>query len=262
MAVEFSSAPTMFGAFHIGWLIGIAAAAVLFFFVFRKLPEKALMHIIFGISVFMVLAEIWKQIFSYIYVYGHQVNMWYFPWQLCDIAMYLGVSLPLLKGKARETDLVFLGTFSLFAAVMALAVPGDMLRIQILLAAHGFLYHGLMILQSMAAIFILRKRLRQNSGSAAQGFWGNVRAFFPAALLFLGTAVIAEAINILSHVALHDRKREPNMFNITPYYESTQPVFHEIALAIGIIPEIFLYLFLIILVAFGIFSLIRIRKND
>ena len=72
------------------------------------------------------------------------------------------------------------------------------------------------------------------------------------------TAVVAEIVNIASHLALHDRKREPNMFNITPYCESTQPVFHEIALAIGIIPEIVLYLVLIILVAFGIFILERI----
>ena len=261
MAVEFQSAPTMFGAFHIGWLIGIAVAAVPFFFLFRKLSEKALVRIIFGIGVFMVLAEIWKQCFSYVYVYGHQINMWYFPWQLCDIAMYLGVLLPFLKGKARDTDLVFLGTFSLFAAIMALAVPGDMLRIQILLATHGFLYHGLMILQSMAAILILGKR----RAGTPKGFGNALRAFTPSVVLFLVTAVIAEIINIASHLALHDRKREPNMFNITPYYESTQPVFHEIALAIGIIPEIILYLFLIILVAFGIFVLERAgmrRKKD
>ncbi|MBR6404762.1 MAG: hypothetical protein IKS18_01035, partial [Lachnospiraceae bacterium] len=134
-------------------------------------------------------------------------------------------------------------------------------RIQILLATHGFLYHGLMILQSMAAILILGKR----RAGTPKGFGNALRAFTPSVVLFLVTAVIAEIVNIASHLALHDRKREPNMFNITPYYESTQPVFHEIALAIGIIPEIILYLFLIILVAFGIFVLERAgmrRKKD
>ena len=38
-----------------------------------------------------------------------------------------------------------------------------------------------------------------------------------------------------------------NMFNITPYFPSTQPVFHDIALKIGVIPEILLYTALIAL---------------
>ena len=37
------------------------------------------------------------------------------------------------------------------------------------------------------------------------------------------------------------------MFNITPYWPTTQPVFHEIALKAGIIPEILLYTALIAL---------------
>ena len=252
MAVEFNTSPPMFGAFHIGWIIGIAAAAVLLFPVFRKLSEKSLSRVIFGISVFMLAAEIWKQYFSYLYVFGRQFNMWYFPWQLCDMAMYLGAFMPLLKGKARETALVFLGTFSLLAAIMALAVPADMLRIQILLAVHGFLYHGLMILQSMAAVLILRKHRK----GTLKGFKNTLRAFAPSVVLFLAAAVIAQTVNIAGHIALRDYDREPNMFSITPYYESTQPVFHEIALAVGIVPEIIIYLLLIILAAFGLFLLL------
>ena len=99
--------------------------------------------------------------------------------------------------------------------------------------------------------------LKKRCAGTPKGFRNALHAFTPAVVLFLVTAVIAEIVNIASHLVLHDRKREPNMFNITPYYESTQPVFHEIALAIGIIPEVILYLILIILVAFGIFVLER-----
>ena len=45
------------------------------------------------------------------------------------------------------------------------------------------------------------------------------------------------------------------MFNITPYYPSTQPVFHEIAVHLGIWTEIFVYLGLIILGAWGLYLL-------
>ena len=251
MAVEFKTVPTMFGAFHIGWRTGITEASLLFYFIFRNLSEKALLRVIFGIGVFMVLGEIWKQYFSYIYVCGRQISLWYFPWQLCSISMYLGVLLPLIKGRARETCLIFLGTYSLLAALMALAVPADMLRIQILLASHGFLYHGLMILQSIAAILMMKRHQKD----APKQFRDIFRAFTPSLLLFFVAAAIAEMVNIISHIALHDPDREPNMFSITPYYESTQPVFHEIALAIGIIPEIILYLLLISLASFGLFIL-------
>ena len=65
-------------------------------------------------------------------------------------------------------------------------------------------------------------------------------------------------INIISYHLIDNLQHVSNMFNITPYYPSTQPVFHEIAVTVGIIPEILLYLLLIAAVSFGIFRLERI----
>ena len=158
--------------------------------------------------------------------------------------MYCSFILRFVKGKVQDAVLVFLSSFSLLAAIMALIVPGDMLRPQILLFMHGFIYHGMMIAESLAAILILRKR-------------GSVR-FYPAVIIFLITAVIAEIINIISYHLIDNLQHVSNMFNITPYYPSTQPVFHEIAVTVGIIPEILLYLLLIAAVSFGIFRLERI----
>ena len=68
-----------------------------------------------------------------------------------------------------------------------------------------------------------------------------------------GMAAVAELINVAAHSLLHDIHREPNMFYITPYYESTQPVLHEIAMAVGIPAEIVIYLTAIALISFGFF---------
>lgn len=251
MGVEFTTVPQPYGAVHIGILIFIAALAAALWFVFKKLDEKKLLRIIVILGAFMIITEIWKQFFVIKYVYGDEVSNWFCPWQLCSMAMYCSFSLLFLKGAARDTVLVFLCTFTPLAAVMALAVPDDMMRPQIALFCHSFLYHALMIVECLAALRILQRREKLR--------------FLPAAVLFLFMAAAAEAINIISHRIIGDIHVEANMFYITPYYPSTQPVFHEIALKFGVVAEIIVYLFAIILASFGIFLLEfrlgRRRKN-
>ena len=242
MDVSFSQPPAMFGPFHLGMLAGIALACVLVFFVIRRWREKSLLRLLFILGVVMVLLEVWKQWFVRTYVYPGAVNLWFFPWQLCSMAMYCSVLAGICKGKFQDTLLVFLSTFSLFAAVIALVIPSDMLRVQILFASHGFLYHGIMIVEALAAMLILRRRDAK---------------FLPAVWLFLGMAAIAEVINVAAHLWIGDIHREPNMFYITPYYPSTQVVLHDIAVRLGIFPEIVIYLTAIILFSWGIFRLER-----
>ena len=228
MDVSFSRPPAMFGPFHLGMLAGIALVCVLVFLIIRRWRERALLRLIFILGVGMVLMEVWKQWFVWNYVYVHERNLWFFPWQLCSMAMYCCLLLPYLKRKHQDAVLVFLATFSLLAALMALAVPADMLRPQILLTLHGFIYHGLMLVESLTAAIIIGKR-----GKAS---------FTPAVMLFIIMAAIAEMINVAGHYLMHDIHREPDMFFITPYYPTTQPFFDRIAASLGILPEILLYL--------------------
>ena len=185
------------------------------------------------------------------YVYGGVRSTWFFPWQLCSMAMYCSFACLFLRGKARDTALVFLSTFTPLAAVMALAVPDDMMRPQIALFCHSFLYHLLMLVECLAAMRILLRRER-------------VR-FMPAAILFLCMAAVAQAINVISHRVIGNIYVEANMFYITPYYPSTQPVYHEIAVKLGVWTEIAVYLLSIILASFLIFllefRLPRIRRK-
>lgn len=241
MGVEFTSVPTEYGPVHIGILLFTAVLAVCLFFVFKKLSEKALLRIIVILGALMILTEIWKQFFVVRYVYGGVRSNWFFPWQLCSMAMYCSFSVLFLRGGARDTVLVFLSTFTIFASIMALAVPGDMMRPQILLFCHSFFYHIAMIVEGLAAMRILLRR-------------GKVR-FWPSAVLFLCMAAVAEVINLVSHRIIGDTHVEANMFYITPYYPSTQPVLHDIAVKLGIGMEIVIYLIGIILISFGIFVL-------
>lgn len=228
MGITFKQTPEMFGLLHIAILILITVISVIFFMLLRKRKEKTLIRIIGIMGIIMVIGEIWKQWFVPRYVYTDGPSTWFFPWQLCSMAMYCSVLIPHLKGKRQNTFLMFVATYSLLAAVIALLIPADMMRPQIWLFCHGFIYHGIMILECLASILILRQRKKA--------------PFFPAVMLFSVMAGIAEIINVISHHIINNTHVEANMFYITPYYPTTQPVFHQISVALGILPGVLIYL--------------------
>ena len=237
----FSATPRPYGLVH--WLIlgGILAAAALFALAIRKTDERRFFRLLFVFGLCMLAAEAWKQWFVIRYVYCGTRSMWFFPWQLCSMAMYCSALAPFLRGKAQEAALVFLCTFSMIGAVFALVFPEDMMRPQILLFCHSFLYHAVMLLEGLVAFRILRKRGKTQ--------------FYPALLLYLGMAVVAEIVNVASHLIIRDIHYEANMFYITPFYPSTQPVFSSVAVHAGVAVEIVVYLGVIALGAFGLYLL-------
>ena len=254
MNATFSETPTMFGSAHIVALLLVAAANIAAGLLMRKLDEKRLLNTLHILGFVMLLAEVFKQWFCFTYVFHGEPNLWFFPWQLCSMAMYCSFLVKFLKGKTQMALLVFLATYSPLGGLVALILPYDMLRPQIALFIHSFAYHGLILTEAMIAVMILSKRSRTIKP-----------AFLPATLLFLIMAAIAFIINTVSHAVLADPNLEPNMFYITPAYPSTQPILHDIAVKYGIPVEIVLYLALIILTSYVIFLIeklvIRIKQH-
>ena len=81
-------------------------------------------------------------------------------------------------------------------------------------------------------------------------------------ILFLAMAAIAEIINVIGYGILKDIKISPNMFYITPYYETTQMGLNYIAKKLGIFPEIIIYLSGIVLMSYLIhFALFKYRSK-
>ena len=97
---------------------------------------------------------------------------------------------------------------------------------------HGYLWHILLILLS------LYLTLQGLSDTRKGAFWKTLPVFFTAALL-------AEVLNVLLHPF-----GDCDMFYISPYHLSSQPVFREIDRVIGRGPGILLYLAAVILGAF------------
>ncbi|MBQ6221221.1 MAG: YwaF family protein [Solobacterium sp.] len=233
MNLCFEHVPEMYGYFHLAMLILISIAGFLVWRISRGYSGQRLIRMIGVLGWIMVLLEVFKQWFCVTVVNHGVVSLWYLPWQLCSIAMYVSSLLPFLGEQRQNTVLSFLATYSLMAAVLALLYPQDMLRIQVLLSLHGFLYHGFMILQSVLALRVLQKRKCMDMRRCT--------------VLFLGCACIAEVLNISAYV-FFPALEQPNLFYISPYMPVSQPVFADIAGVLGILPEIVVYLGMIILV--------------
>lgn len=242
MGITFSSTPQLFGTVHLLSLLLIILFNAIFFICLKNKKEERLIDILHCLGLLMILMEIFKQWFCFAYVFDRKLNLWFFPWQLCSMAMYCSFVIRYIKKeKIQNAFLVFLTSFSLFSDIVALILPYDMLRDQIMLTAHSFIYHGLIITEALIALLILRQRKKA--------------AFLPSIYLFLFMAFIAEIINVVSHLIFNDIHVEPDMFYITLSYPSTQPVFHEIALAFGIPVEIIVYLSSIILCSFAVWKI-------
>ena len=244
MNITFKSTPVLFGKLHISFIILIIISNIIFNNYVKKLDENRLFKLLHYLGLIMLISEVFKQIFCFHYVFDRTINLWFFPWQLCSVAMYLAYIVIYLSKDRQNTILLYLGTFSLLGTIMALIFPGDMLRDQILLTYHSFIYHGLIISLSIMAIHILKYRKNIS-------FNKTIRLFFM-------TAFIAEIVNITSHYVINDISREPNMFYINPYIATRQPVFSYIADTYGIIIEIIIYLTLLI---FSTYIIYRLEKR-
>ena len=243
MGLTFRQIPELFGYVHILSLLLIVTGNLFFYVKVKSYEEDRLLKILHHTGLIMMILEVFKQIYCYFYVFDKTINLWFFPWQLCSMAMYCAFFCIYLKEDKQNVLLVFMASFSLFADIVALLAPLDMLRIQVLLTIHSFVYHGLIISCSLLSLLLLKKR--------------KDLSFPSSVMLFLAMAFIAQIINVMSHQLLHDIRLEPDMFYITPYYPSTQPVFHEIAVQYGIFTEIVLYLVSIIFVSYFFYILER-----
>ena len=241
MDFKWTSTPQLYGVFH----IGIVIIMILTILVLKKWctskSDCFLLKIMHIIGAIMIVAEAWKQWFCFTYVMHGHLSLWYLPFQLCSLSMYLSFIIVYLNEKLQNVLLVFLATFSFVAALGALIYPEDMLRPYIWLTLHGFIFHGLMMLISVMSIILIRRR--------------RITSFMPTVILFGCLTLMAAAINLLCHVLLLELE-QPNMFYISPYMTIERPILTYIQVQYGYLTETAFYLGGIILLSFVMFRLI------
>lgn len=231
--------PKAYGLFHLVFLIGGLAACVFFAWLFRKSSEKTNKNIMLSVGGFLLISEVYKQLF-YTYIKGHgEYQWWIFPFQLCSVPMYLCLIIPFLKeGKIKRALYNFLASYNLLGGFLALFEPSGLSHEYVTLTLHAFIWH---LLLAFIGFYLIA------SGRAGR----KLKDFLSSIVIFLILCGIAETINIICTLALG--VTDINMFYISPFRTNPIIVFKQIQQATHWALNMVLYPTMITLGAFIFF---------
>lgn len=193
--------PEAYGTFHILFLVFGLGLCVLVSYLLRKSSPKTTKYVLFSVGVFLLLSEIYKQLFYYFYIGDGQYQWWIFPFQLCSIPMYFCLAAPFIKSeKILNAIYSFLCTYNLMGAFLALFEPSGLSHEYITLTWHAFLWHTLLV---FVGFYIIA------SGSVKM----SLKDFKASTAVYIVLAVIAFAINCIFDKISGD---SINMFFVGP----------------------------------------------
>lgn len=191
---------------------------------FSTLPEQSVDRTLFLFGLILACGEFYKQLFLYCRINHGTYDWWFFPFQLCSLPMYLCLLMPFLhKGRLKTAIGTFMQDFNLMGGIAALAVPEGFSHIHWSLTLHGYIWHILLIVIGLYIWACGRTDVSKNG-------------FLHTIPVFAVCCCIATFINIMAP------EHQADMFYISPYYPSTQLIFHDLALRFGIHTANLLYL--------------------
>lgn len=165
-----TEAPRAYGPFHLTFTALGLAVSVLAAWKLRNVGEKGNRILLMGVGIFLMAAEVYKQLFCWIYLGRGRYPWWIFPFQLCSIPMYLCVIAPLLKpGRVRRNMYSFMMSYNLLGGVMALLEPSSLLSVYVTLTIHGCLWHMLIVFIGLYLGFSRRGGREMKDYKAATG---------------------------------------------------------------------------------------------
>ena len=216
--------PQAYGLFHLSFLIGGLAACVFFAWLLRKASEKTNNIVLISVGAFLLISEVYKQLFYTFYIGHGEYQWWIFPFQLCSVPMYLCLIVPFLKpGKIKNALYTFLATYNLLGGFVALFEPSGLSHEYVTLTLHAFIWHILLVFVGFYLIA---------SGRAAR----KLKEFLSAVIIFFILCSIAQAINIIF------RAEDIKMFYISPFHQTPLIVFKQIEEATNWFVNMILYM--------------------
>lgn len=233
--------PPAYGAFHLSFtFIGIALC-VLAAYKLRGLSERGHKTVLFCAGTFLILTEIYKQLFYYFYMSNpegaNRYDWWIFPFQLCSVPMYLCIIAVFLKPGAVQNGIYgFMTTYNLLGGLMAFIEPSGITHGYWTLTLHAYLWHMTLIFIGIYLIF---------SGRCAK----TKKDFLHAAVTFVALCAVAFSINLIFWDASGG---DINMFFVGPRVSSLA-VFKDIAANFGWYVSTALYIPAVTLGAFILF---------
>ena len=214
----------------------------------KKFSLHCIEKVLFFIGIFLLTSEILKQLLLTFVVNNGHYNLWYFPFQLCSLPMYLLVLYPFFHTEpARDTILGFLSTYNLLGGIAVFFDTSGMHYPLLILTVHSYLWHILLIVTGiLSGIFLVQKSVPMTPLSCPKNIKrqptdASSRRLLPSfsriTLLYILFALIAEYLN---HIL--DPFGEINLFYINPDYRMEQIFFVKIGELYGNNSAILVYI--------------------
>ena len=164
--------PKAYGPFHL--IFTFVGLAVLTFLAWklRNISERGNKILLISVSVFLMVTELYKQLFYYYHMEDHKYNFGIFPFHLCSVPMYLCLIAALIKpGKIQNGMYAFMTTFNLLGGIMAFIEPSGIVHEHLTLTIHAFLWHLTLIF--IGAYLLMSGRYAKT----IKDYWGAVATF-------------------------------------------------------------------------------------
>lgn len=210
--------PALFGDYHIFCLVVMLALSIFLCVLWKKGVIKNPRTVVLVTAIIVTIFEIYKQINLNV-SYDPEVKFndyaWYiFPWQFCSTPLYVGLLAGLTNPKSKIHNFLcsYLATFALFAGLAVMIYPGDVFIEKIGICIQTVVCHASMV---VVAIFLYY------TGYIKTEF----KTLMKGACVFSVTISIAIVINELGHQAGITETHFFNMFYISPYEDSTLPIY-------------------------------------
>ena len=205
--------PKAYGPFHLTFFIVGLAVSIAAAWLLRKADDKTNRRLLVGLGIFLMVAELYRQIFYYFIMGDRSIQWWTFPFQLCDVPMYLCVIAPLLKKGAVQKGMYnFMLLFNLLGGFLAFIEPSGIVHEYWFLTLHAFIWHMLLVFIGLYLAFSKRADTTRKD-------------YLGAAATFVALCVVAFGLNILCWDV---SKGSMNMFFVGPA-NSSLIVFKDIA---------------------------------
>lgn len=219
-----------YGAFHLIFFLGGLLISFLISFKLRNIEIKKLNKILFWLGIFLLISELYKQLFYTFYIGKGLYQWWIFPFQLCSIPMYFALAARYIHNKKVYTAMmVFLISYNLLGGFTAFLEPSGLIHPYWTLTIHAFIWH--MMIVFMGLLIGMNNHLKFKM----KDFKGNI-------ILFLCLCLLAFIINVIV-------KNGINMFFVGPE-NSSIIVFKTISQKYGWFINDLFYLFALTLGAF------------
>lgn len=204
-------------------LMGIAASAAAAWCM-RKISKERYGRFLTFLSIAMLVSEVWKQWYLTFVLNGGHYNVWYFPFQLCSLPMYLYLFYEKMPEQWQKRIDIFIMDFSLMGGVAVFLDPSGMQYSRWMLTVHSYLWHYLLIFLGCLSGF---RWMEMGTGGFLRD---SLREFVNALPIFCAGALLATVLNLTLW-----RFGEISMFYLSPFETSNQIIFRDIARNAGIL---------------------------